>query len=131
MLRLLLKMLLDFQYKFKKEPPLPLPLILIVYLEKRLMLMDWNLNKLKSLVCRVKLENSEWKFWFFELKLTYFIGLFAGGTHSAETTMILKKMQSDHKEFAGLQMDIIDLGDDEYCVGKPHPMIDGTTRYLF
>lgn len=58
------------------------------------------------------------------------VGLFAGGTHSAETTMILKKMQTDHKEFSGLQMDIIDLGDDEYCVGKPHPMIDGTTRYV-
>jgi FdrA protein len=59
---------------------------------------------------------------------TKVVGLFAGGTHSAETTMVLKKMQADHKEFASLQMDVIDLGDDEYCVGKPHPMIDGTTR---
>lgn len=58
-----------------------------------------------------------------------FQGLFAGGTHCAETAMILKKMQADHKEFGNFQMDIIDLGDDEYCVGKPHPMIDGTTRY--
>jgi len=58
-------------------------------------------------------------------KQTKVVGLFAGGTHASECNMILTKMKSEGFFF---DTDVIDLGDDEYCVGKPHPMIDGTTR---
>jgi succinyl-CoA synthetase alpha subunit len=51
-------------------------------------------------------------------------GLFSGGTFSAEAEVIWSQLglreQDGHEA--------IDLGDDEYTVGKPHPMIDPSGR---
>ena len=44
------------------------------------------------------------------------LGLFAGGTLAAEAKVLLGR--------AGVDAEIIDLGGDEYTVGRPHPMID-------
>ncbi len=44
------------------------------------------------------------------------LGLFAGGTLAAEAKLLL--------DGAGVEAEIIDLGADEYTVGRPHPMID-------
>lgn len=63
-------------------------------------------------------------------------GLYAGGTLAAEAAMLL----SDHLEVPvsdshadGVMLEagghrIVDLGDDSYTLGRPHPMIDPTTR---
>ena len=48
------------------------------------------------------------------------LGLYTGGTLASESKIILKR--------AGVVADIIDLGDDEYTAGKPHPMIDPESR---
>lgn len=48
------------------------------------------------------------------------LGLYTGGTLAAEAKVILKR--------AGVDAEILDLGDDEYTAGKPHPMIDPTVR---
>jgi FdrA protein len=48
-------------------------------------------------------------------------GLYSGGTLAAEATVILEGVE-------GLDVDIVDLGDDEYTVGRPHPMIDSRLR---
>ena len=48
-------------------------------------------------------------------------GLYTGGTLASEAKHIL----------AGLNADIIDLGDDEYTRGALHPMIDPTNRSQF
>lgn len=55
-------------------------------------------------------------------------GLFSGGTLAAEAKVVLKHAlgvdgAQDHT--------ILDLGDDEYTVGRPHPMIDPTLRNEF
>ena len=63
-------------------------------------------------------------------------GLYSGGTLAAEAAMIMKDAfggtdESDHAEGIMLRLDgheIIDLGDDVYTRGKPHPMIDPRTR---
>lgn len=63
-------------------------------------------------------------------------GLYSGGTLAAEAAMLLKEAlggvdESSHAEGIMLQLDgneIIDLGDDVYTRGKPHPMIDPRTR---
>lgn len=51
-------------------------------------------------------------------------GLFAGGTFSTEAKLIWNGLglgaQGGHES--------IDLGDDEFTVGRPHPMIDPSTR---
>lgn len=44
------------------------------------------------------------------------LGLFAGGTLAAEAKVLLGR--------AGVEAEIVDLGADEYTVGRPHPMID-------
>ncbi|MCW5953437.1 MAG: hypothetical protein KIT69_14380, partial [Propionibacteriaceae bacterium] len=44
------------------------------------------------------------------------LGLFAGGTLASEAKVLLGR--------AGVEAEIIDLGADEYTVGRPHPMID-------
>ena len=46
------------------------------------------------------------------------VGLFSGGTLCKEASHLL----------AGTDHDLLDLGDDEYTVGRPHPMIDARLR---
>ncbi|MCD4713968.1 MAG: acyl-CoA synthetase FdrA, partial [Clostridiales bacterium] len=51
------------------------------------------------------------------------IGLFSGGTLGAEANMLISEVIDQNDQF-----EIIDLGDDEYTQGKPHPMIDPEVR---
>lgn len=54
---------------------------------------------------------------------TSIVGLFSGGSLAGEAKVVLGGMD------AGLgPHTIIDLGDDEYTVGRPHPMIDPRLR---
>ncbi|HHQ6576664.1 TPA: acyl-CoA synthetase FdrA [Serratia fonticola] len=63
-------------------------------------------------------------------------GLYAGGTLAAECAMLLAdrlgvEADSKHQHGSMLNADghrIIDMGDDFYTQGKPHPMIDPSTR---
>lgn len=63
-------------------------------------------------------------------------GLYAGGTLAAECAMLLAEklgLQADATHDQGMMLNqdghrIIDLGDDFYTQGKPHPMIDPSTR---
>lgn len=63
-------------------------------------------------------------------------GLYTGGTLAAEMALLLAsklkiKLDPQHDQGVMLNADghkIIDLGDDFYTMGKPHPMIDPTTR---
>jgi FdrA protein len=48
------------------------------------------------------------------------LGLYTGGTLAGEAKVLLAR--------AGLPAEVIDLGDDEYTAGRPHPMIDPTLR---
>lgn len=66
------------------------------------------------------------------------VGLFCGGTLAAEAAMIVRDAcgfedHGDHRD--GIMLHdgghrIIDLGDDVYTRGKPHPMIDPTVRVM-
>lgn len=64
------------------------------------------------------------------------LGLYTGGTLAAEIALILAEgmnAEIDSKHEKGTMLDanghkIIDLGDDFYTVGRPHPMIDPTSR---
>lgn len=64
------------------------------------------------------------------------VGLYAGGTLAAECAMLLAErlgvtLDNHHPNGLMLAIDghkIIDMGDDFYTQGKPHPMIDPTTR---
>ncbi|RCX14406.1 FdrA protein [Fontibacillus phaseoli] len=66
-------------------------------------------------------------------------GLYTGGTLAYEAATLMKEaLQVDklkkYDEGYLLQYDgheVIDLGDDMYTQGRPHPMIDGTTRFQF
>jgi len=66
----------------------------------------------------------------------YIKGLYSGGTLGAEAAMLIRsgldiQDQSSRTEgalLAGEGHSIIDLGDDKYTVGVPHPMIDARTR---
>jgi hypothetical protein len=49
-------------------------------------------------------------------------GLFAGGTHAGETKVVFEDLRKT-PGLEGFESEVLDLGDDEYCVGKPHPMI--------
>ncbi|MCX8602445.1 MULTISPECIES: acyl-CoA synthetase FdrA [unclassified Gilliamella] len=63
-------------------------------------------------------------------------GLYTGGTLAAEVAMFLAKaldLAVSHSHDKGIMLDqnghkIIDLGDDFYTVGRPHPMIDPSIR---
>lgn len=63
-------------------------------------------------------------------------GLYAGGTLAAECAMLLAEklgLQTEATHDQGMMLNqdghrIIDLGDDFYTQGKPHPMIDPSTR---
>jgi FdrA protein len=48
------------------------------------------------------------------------LGLYTGGTLAAEAKVLLGR--------AGLPAEVIDLGDDQYTAGRPHPMIDPGAR---
>lgn len=69
---------------------------------------------------------------------TKILGLYAGGTLAAEAALLLAENQSlttDATHDKGVMLNdaghlIIDLGDDFYTRGRPHPMIDPTTRNL-
>ncbi len=64
------------------------------------------------------------------------LGLFSGGTLAAETAMLLGAalgLKADHEHKAGFMLHtdehaVIDLGDDVYTRGRPHPMIDPSVR---
>jgi succinyl-CoA synthetase alpha subunit len=49
-------------------------------------------------------------------------GLFSGGSLAGEAKLLLKDLRH------GAHDAVIDLGDDEYTVGRPHPMIDPRLR---
>lgn len=63
-------------------------------------------------------------------------GLYTGGTLASEMALILAEklnVSTDAKHEKGTMLNanghlIIDLGDDFYTVGRPHPMIDPSTR---
>lgn len=65
-------------------------------------------------------------------------GLFAGGTLAAEAAMLLSAglgipVSESHADGVMLEAGghrIVDLGDDSYTLGRPHPMIDPTTRSI-
>ena len=48
------------------------------------------------------------------------LGLYTGGTLAAEARVVLAR--------AGVPAQVLDLGDDEHTVGRPHPMIDPAPR---
>jgi FdrA protein len=48
------------------------------------------------------------------------LGLYTGGTLAGEAKVLFGR--------AGLSAEVIDLGDDRYTAGRPHPMIDPTGR---
>lgn len=52
-------------------------------------------------------------------------GLYSGGSLASEAKVVLKGLLG--AEVAAAQQ-IVDLGDDEYTVGRPHPMIDPRLR---
>jgi FdrA protein len=50
------------------------------------------------------------------------VGLYSGGTLCKEASHVL------HQLLPGAEHDLVDLGDDEFTVGRPHPMIDARLR---
>ncbi|TDI91587.1 MAG: protein FdrA, partial [Caldithrix sp.] len=71
----------------------------------------------------------------------YLRGLFSGGTLAYETLLILldylpnlysniplKKEQALANPLVSHKHTILDLGEDEFTVGRPHPMLDNTLR---
>jgi succinyl-CoA synthetase alpha subunit len=71
----------------------------------------------------------------------YLRALFSGGTFCDETQLLCRDLLSDVYSNTAVQKvnsladawksekhTIVDLGDDEFTVGKPHPMIDYSTR---
>jgi FdrA protein len=71
----------------------------------------------------------------------YIRGLFAGGTFCYQSQQILR--DADISAYSNAPLDpkhkladpdhsiehtIVDMGDDHYTIGRPHPMIDGTIR---
>ena len=58
-------------------------------------------------------------------------GLFSGGTFTHEAKLLFKELKSKNPEYSQLEYEVIDLGDDQFTVGVPHPMIDFSTRNKF
>ena len=57
------------------------------------------------------------------------LGLFSGGTLAHESYLILESLLGDVSwNGDGGRHRVLDLGDDRYTVGKPHPMIDPESR---
>jgi FdrA protein len=52
-------------------------------------------------------------------------GLYCGGSLAGEAKLVLRRVLGDRR---AARHTIIDLGDDEYTVGRPHPMIDPRLR---
>jgi FdrA protein len=52
-------------------------------------------------------------------------GLYSGGSLASEAKVVLKALLGPD---LAAQQGIVDLGDDEYTVGRPHPMIDPRLR---
>jgi succinyl-CoA synthetase alpha subunit len=52
-------------------------------------------------------------------------GLYSGGSLAGETKLLLKERLGAERAH---DHEVIDLGDDEYTVGRPHPMIDPRLR---
>jgi FdrA protein len=52
-------------------------------------------------------------------------GLYCGGSLAGEATLVLRRLLGDAR---AKRHSIIDLGADEYTVGRPHPMIDPRLR---
>ncbi|MCA1647876.1 MAG: hypothetical protein LC797_21235, partial [Chloroflexi bacterium] len=50
------------------------------------------------------------------------VGLFSGGTLCKEASYVL------HELLPLVELRLVDLGDDEFTVGRPHPMIDARLR---
>jgi FdrA protein len=58
-------------------------------------------------------------------------GLYAGGTLAVEARALLAETLDDVAPGvtgSGKGHRVVDLGDDAFTVGRPHPMIDGTVR---
>lgn len=81
-------------------------------------------------------EKSSWS-----AQQKYLRGIFAGGTFCYQSQQIFRDagipiysnapLESKHKlpdSDCSVQHTIVDMGSDEYTVGRPHPMIDGTLR---
>lgn len=71
------------------------------------------------------------------VKQKYLRGLFCGGTHSEEASMLLQDMIGDlyanlsfgncqkvTNPHSSIKNTLIDMGDEEFTKGKPHPVID-------
>ncbi len=86
---------------------------LALYLSKKDGSMQKNLDSLKE---KLKLIRAN-------PKKRQIHGYYGGGTLAGESKLILKKELQKDKNST-----IIDFGDDEYTKGRPHPMIDPTTR---
>jgi FdrA protein len=60
------------------------------------------------------------------------LGLYTGGTLASEAKIILGRLLGDvddqPPDLVGARHHIIDLGDDRYTVGQPHPMLAPETR---
>ena len=101
--------------------------------EDSLNMMNVRANEIKNLAEKELSSKSH--------KQKYLRGLFSGGTLCDEAQLILKKMIGDCYSNTPLNADykledswksenntILDLGDDEFTVGRPHPMIDFSLR---
>jgi FdrA protein len=56
-------------------------------------------------------------------------GVYAGGTFAQEAAALLRaRLGEVGTDARGAGHRVVDLGDDVYTVGRPHPMIDGTIR---
>ena len=68
------------------------------------------------------------------------VGLFAGGTLATEAMLVMSETIGpirsnvplqpgwEHDGDAGIPHEVLDLGEDEFTVGRPHPMIDPSLR---
>lgn len=69
-------------------------------------------------------------------KIDKVLGLYCGGTLAQETAILFEKVMENNENgshnkgimFENSSIKIIDLGDDYYTKGKPHPMIDPIIR---
>jgi succinyl-CoA synthetase alpha subunit len=99
-----------------------------------------SLGKAVSLTAQ-ELENIAKERALWNSRQKYLRGVFAGGTFCYQSQQILRDggitvhsnapLESKHKLIdsdCSREHTIVDMGADEYTVGRPHPMIDGTLR---
>lgn len=97
---------------------------------------EFNTNIPSSYLERIPHEKTSWN-----VKQNSLRGLFAGGTFCYQSQQILKDAgifvysnspinarYTLKKQNHNVNHTLIDMGADEYTLGKPHPMIDGTLR---